>query len=94
MVSLLRLWGGKAEAMTLIMKVGQQITCENGHEIAVAKEDIDTADHHGVMRSESFDWKMGKPNRVLTPCPLCGAAYIKRVSWLGYRPHTPEGWVE
>ena len=61
---------------------GEQITCENGHEICSAAKDI----HLGTTVSvESFqDWKIEAPkvgDAIDGRCPICGAYWMNKTGW-------------
>ena len=75
----------------LILRKDEWMTCENGHAIAQARRDIQTGD---TLMPSDFDWVIDPPGdgSDITPCPKCGAAYIRESGLTGHMPHTAEGW--
>jgi hypothetical protein len=64
---------------------GTEITCPNGHEICVAKHDIQSGD---LLDRASFEWIVDMPEHgALADCPICGARYGTNTF------HTKNGWL-
>lgn len=85
----------------IIMRAGEQLTCENGHLIGLANCDIAA----GWMTVDCFQWLIDPAPQLgdaiqKTVCPTCGADYIRLYNRVGpgYQPHTggpgEAGWVD
>lgn len=55
----------------MIMRTGEELTCESGHRIALASCDIT---ERSGLRAEFFEWLIeASPSRWGTDCPICGS---------------------
>lgn len=76
----------------MIAKAGETVTCESGHPICDAAEDIfqDT-----VASVRQFtNWRIAPPQdgTTIESCPECGARYIRVGPDLGLQLHIAGGW--
>jgi len=64
--------------MTLLAKVGEQVTCENKHPVATVVKDIKIGD---IVSPKQFcDWQWPYTPRSMEPiprCPVCDGWFIK-----------------
>lgn len=78
----------------LVVRAGEFISCENGHNIYRITHDARSMD---VMLASYFEPCEGveKPkvgDSVKTKCPFCGARVFIEGPWNGYLPHVNGEW--
>jgi hypothetical protein len=77
----------------LVWKKGDLITCENGHVIGEALEDVFMYGHVGTWGACFGNWRQAEHPLVGSmdkpACVVCGANFIDPDSW---RMHSEAGW--